>query len=70
MARCCFRVEGINPADIAARNEVPVNIHGDLDRAVAHLLLDIGKAGALLNEKGSERVSKCMEGDPTNPCCF
>ena len=68
--RTCFRVKGVDLTNIAVGNEGAVDVDCHLNRAVTHLFLNIGRAGALLNEKRSKGMSKCVEGHPANPRCF
>ena len=46
-----MRVETVNRRPIGPWDEVPVDIHRHLDRAVAELLLHLGERFALLNEQ-------------------
>ena len=48
---------------LLARDEVSVNVDGDLHGAVAHLLFDVCQAGTALYQEGRERVTKSMQGD-------
>ena len=63
LLRTCFLVEAIDPSDVCARNEMPVEIHGDRDRRMPELVAYIGKARAILNKLGCERVSKIVDAE-------
>ena len=49
-------VEPIHSATVGTRNQVAVDVHGDLNRMVSHLLLDVLRRLPILKKQGSERV--------------
>ena len=48
---------------IAARDQVPVDVDGHLNRAMAHLVAHVGEALAPLNEQGRQRMAEVVEPD-------
>ena len=44
---------------------MPVGIYSDLDRAVTHLLLDVGERRSVLNQQGAEGVAQIMQPEPS-----
>jgi steroid delta-isomerase-like uncharacterized protein len=67
LLRTCFPIEAVDPVDVCSGDEVTVGVDGDLDRAVAHLLLHVCERCAVLDEQAAERVSQIMESKSTQP---
>jgi len=45
---------------------MPIDIHGDLDRTMAHLVFHIHGTFAVLEQQGGERMAEIMEADLTD----
>src|SRR5260370_18596685 len=54
-----------HPRNIRGGNEVAVGVDGDLNRAVAHLILHVCRRSAVLDQKASERVAEVMKSKST-----
>ena len=71
---CCvflltwFCIQGVNPGDVAAWDQVPVSVHRHLNRAVSHLVFDVSQACPLLNEERRECVAQRVERDSPQAC--
>jgi hypothetical protein len=46
---------------IPIRKEMPIEIHGDLDGTMAHLVFHIHGTLAVLEQEGGERMAEIME---------
>ena len=60
----CFAIETVHAGDIRTRHQVPIDVHFNLNRAVAHLILYVGKRGSVLNQKASKGVPQVVESEP------
>jgi len=66
----CVRLHVVEPIDggtVAAGHEMAVDVHRHLDRAMPHLIANVGEALALLNEQrregaGGDRAAACAAG--------
>ena len=70
---CCHRrndhvIQAIDRSFIPARNQVSVDVYGDLNGVMSHLFLDVGEGFALLNEEACECMAKVMETNVTQAC--
>ncbi|MBV8675039.1 MAG: hypothetical protein JOZ33_16545 [Acidobacteriaceae bacterium] len=54
-------IKPIDPGDVGTRDQVPVRIDGDLDRAMAHLLLHVRQRRAVLDEQAAKRVTQVVK---------
>ena len=54
-------IEFVHGLAITARYQMAVDIDGDIDGAVAHLVLDVGEALAVLEKQGRERMAQVVE---------
>lgn len=63
--RCEWSIESIEGLFIPAWNQMPITIHGDLDRRVPHLFFDVDRALAVLEEERSESMAQTMEPHPS-----
>jgi hypothetical protein len=60
-------VELVHVANVGPGNEVAVDVHGHLDRAVPHLIPDVGERGARLNQEASKGVAQVVKADGPKP---
>src|SRR5215831_19032902 len=58
-------VEPIDSLSVGSWNEVAIDVYGDLDGGVPHLLLHVRRALALLEQQAGERVAQVVEADAT-----
>src|SRR5215472_1484601 len=56
-------IESVNRLLIPARNQMPVEIHGHLNRRMAHLLLDVDRTLPLLEQERRKRMTQIVEAD-------
>src|SRR5205823_11429159 len=56
-------VELVHVRHVGSWNQVPVDVHSHLDRAVPHLVPYVGELGAGLDEQTSIAVSKIVKAD-------
>ena len=63
---CVFYIfhEPINCPPVAAGDEVPVDVNGDLDGVVTELVFYLGRAFALLEKETGESMAQVMEPNP------
>src|SRR5262245_37420763 len=62
-AECLLRTRTCPLHDCGTWNEVAVDIHGHLNRAMTHLIADIYERGTGLNQKIAERLPEVVETD-------
>ena len=62
---CEWSIESIHGLFIPAWNQMSITIHGDLDRRMPHLLFDVDRALAVLEQERSERMAEIMEAHPS-----
>jgi hypothetical protein len=65
--RTCWIIQPIHPRHVCSRNQMAIGVYGDLDGAVAHLILHVNERCAVLDEQTSERVTKIVEAKATEP---
>ena len=54
-------IQTVDRLFVPPRNEMPIEIHGDLDGTMAHLFLHIHGTLAVLEQEGGERMAEIME---------
>jgi hypothetical protein len=63
-----FAVQSIHPRDVCSRHEMTVNVDRDLNGAVAHLILHVSQAGAILNERRTVGVPSVVKSEHPKTC--
>ena len=62
-----LRIERVYPSDVSSGDQVTIDIYGDLNARVPHLLFDISQGCAWSDQRATHRVSEVVESDLSEP---